>query len=392
MAHAKLSPSAASRWMACTPSASLEATMPDIASGFAEEGTLAHSIGELMIRHAVGEISKADYSTRLKEYQQHALYQDEMLTHCDTYATYIVELFNEARSQTSDAVLLLERKLDMSAYVPEGFGTGDAVIIADHTLHFGDLKYGKGVPVSAQENKQLKLYGLGALEEFDHLYDVREVCLHIIQPRLDSISSFTISAEDLRAWGRDVVKPLATKAFNGEGEFAPGDHCRFCKVKPVCKALATYSLELARHEFQDPAVLGDDDISDVLNRADMFTNWLNSVEAYALDQAVNHGKKWPGYKVVEGRSNRVYSDSDKVAKLLMDKGFSEEIIYTKKLNGITALEKEVGKKEFNALLGQLIIKPAGKPTLVPESDKRPDYSSAQGAAADFAQALSEINQ
>lgn len=382
--HAVLSPSAAERWLSCTRSARLEQQFPDSAGEAAKEGTLAHSLAELIVRRHINQVTAKDYKKALAEIEKNKYYDAAMFEHCDNYATFILEQFAEAQSHTKDAILFLEQKLDLTAYIPEGFGTGDAIIIADHVLVINDLKYGKGVPVSSENNRQMMLYSLGALEAYDILYDIREVRMNIFQPRIDNSSTWQIPVDELRNWAETELKPRAALAFAGEGDFAPGKHCRFCKARAVCKANADYNLELAQHEFKAAELLEDADISAILDRADTFKKWLAGVEEYALHEAVNNGKKWPGYKVVEGRSNRKYSDEETVASALIQNGYKEDQIYSKALLGITALEKSIGKGPFNSLLGEYLVKPPGKPALVPESDKRPEYNSTESAALDFA--------
>lgn len=227
------------------------------------------------------------------------------------------------------------------------------------------------------------LYGLGALREFDYIYDIHTVRMTIYQPRLDSVSSWEISVDELKQWAEEILKPLAALAFKGEGQFVAGKHCRFCKVASTCKANAEMNLEIAKYDFKVPTFLSDDEVSDILNRADIFLKWIAGVEDHALAEAIN-GKKWPGFKLVEGRSNRQYSDQDKVANKLIKQGFTEDKIFTKSLLGITAMEKVLTKAVFQTTLSDLIIKPPGKPTLVPDADKRPEFSSAESAKMDFA--------
>lgn len=382
--HAVLSPSGASRWLNCTPSARLEQDFPDRKSQAADEGTLAHQLGELLIREKQGLLSKVEYRRAFKDIEKHDLFDNAMLEHADDYATFVLERFAEAKAHTNDAKLFLEQSLDLTEWVPEGFGTGDSVIVADHVLDITDLKYGKGVPVYAEHNKQMMLYALGALFIFDHLYDIHTVRMTIYQPRLDSISTWEISTDELKQWAQEELKPKAALAFDGKGEFVPGTHCGFCKAKAVCRAHADLNLEMAQYDFQKPELLTDDEISKIMDRAAMFKNWIGSVEEHALHQAVHNGKRWPGYKLVEGRSNRKYSDEGKVAEKLLSSGIAEDIIYTKKLIGITALQSEIGKKAFEEMTNGLIIKPAGKPTLVPDTDKRPEYNSVASAQEDFA--------
>lgn len=381
--HAVLSPSGASRWLNCTPSARLEQEFPDRKSQAASEGTLAHQLGELLIREKLGLLSKIEYQRAYKDIAANELFDNAMLEHADDYATFVMERYAEAQTHTKDARLFLEQQLDLTEFVPEGFGTGDSIIVADHVLDITDLKYGKGVPVFAEKNKQMMLYALGALFLFEHLYDIHTVRMTIYQPRLDTISTWEISVNELKQWAEDELKPKAALAFEGKGEFLPGAHCGFCKAKAVCRAHADMNLEMAQHEFKNPELLTDAEIAKIMDRASMFKNWIGAVEEHALHQAVHNGKRWPGYKLVEGRSNRKYADEAQVASKLLNSGIAEDIIYTKKLIGITALQSEVGKKAFDELTKGLIIKPAGKPTLVPDTDKRPEYNSVASAQADF---------
>lgn len=383
MAHAILSPSGASRWLVCTKSARFEEQFPDKTSSFAEEGTLAHSLGELLIREKLGWDDKKTFKKHLADIQAHELYDDSMLEYCDDYATFVVEKFAEAQERTPDAKLFLEQRLDMTEFVPEGFGTGDAVIVADSLMETIDLKYGKGVSVAVTENKQQMLYAIGALRDFDFQYDIQQIRMTIYQPRIGNIESWLINTQELMTWAETELKPKAAMAFAGEGEYVPGNHCHFCKGRAVCKALAEKNLELAAHDFKDPNILSDGEVADILTRADMFTNWIAAVEEHALDQAVNHGKKWPGYKVVEGRSNRKYTDQDAVAAALLKAKFKEENIFTKKLLSITNMEKEIGKKPFAEIVSPFLMKPQGKPTLAPISDKRPEFTGVESAVSDF---------
>jgi hypothetical protein len=326
---------------------------------------------------------KSPKQKSLKELQQNKLYNTEMEMHAQDYAQYVIERYEEAKKQTPDAILCVEQRIEVSAYVPECFGTVDALIIADNTLEVIDLKYGKGVLVSSEENKQMMLYALGALTFADVLYDIETVSMTVYQPRLENISTWELSLAELLRWGENFVKPLAKLAYAGEGKFSAGEHCRFCAAKAQCKALADANLEVAKYEFQNPDLLSDKDICDILMRADVFINWIHSVEEYALDEAVNNGKHWDGFKLVEGRSNRKYGDEDKVMKTLLDGGYEKKQIVTEKLRGITDLQKILGKKPFETLVSPLLIKPEGKPTLVPESNKRAAIGSVESAIQDF---------
>lgn len=385
MAHALLSPSSASRWIACTPSARFEQQFPDSSSVFAQEGTLAHSLGELLINFKLGWIKKPAYKKALEAVKQNELYEEAMFQHCEDYAVFVMERYAEAQTRSKYAQIHLEVKLDMTKWVPDGFGTSDVVIVADDFMETIDLKYGKGVPVSVEENKQQMLYALGALEGYEFLYDIHTVRMTVYQPRIDNIALWETTVTALKLWAEDDLKTKANMAHNGEGEYIPGPHCGFCKGKAVCKALAEFNLQLAKHEFANPNILKDEEIASIMERTKMFVNWIESVNDYALDQAVNHGKKWPGYKVVEGRSNRKYADTDKVAEILSKKGYPEDTIFTKKLIGIGDMESELGKKLFAELLGEYVIKPQGKPTLAPSTDKRPEINSLEKAQSEFSQ-------
>lgn len=380
--HAKLSASGAHRWMACPPSANLEARFPDRPGEFAEEGTFAHSLAELILRYNNNEISKRAYTTRLNRLKKDPMYSQEMQDYIADYAQQVWEQFNEARASCPDAQIFFEQRLDFSEYVPEGFGTGDVVIIADDLMQVIDLKYGKGVGVSAEGNPQLRLYGLGAYLEHSMLYDIQRVKTTIIQPRLDSISTEEISVEDLLGWAGEQVRPRALMAMRGEGEFRAGEHCRFCKAFATCRAQKDYQMELMKYDFADAELLEDSEIGDVLARADALVKWAEAVKGYAFDQALNHGAHFDGWKLVEGRSNRKYTDEKQVAERLAEAGYAE-IYKPQELQGITAMEKLVGKKRLAELLGDLVEKPEGKPVLAPESDRRPELNTAQKARDEF---------
>lgn len=372
MAHAVLSPSAASRWLTCTPSARLELQFPDKAGDYAKEGTLAHEFGELFLRQKLG----TNVAGLLAKARENEFYTPDMETHAEEYAALVWEKYEIARKTTPDAILLVEEHIDLTAYVPEGFGTGDAVIIADDLLDITDLKYGKGVAVSAKRNKQMMLYALGALLKYSIMYGVNRVRMTIYQPRIGNVSEWEITAADLLEWAETELKQRAKMAFEGIGEQVPGDHCRFCRAKAVCKALAEQNLSAAKEEFMQVGLLTPEQVAEILPKLDGLVNWANAVEEYALDQALQ-GVKFPGFKIVEGRSIRKYADDKKVAERLEANGYGDIIYKPKELKTITTLEKALTKKGFEALVGDLIVKPAGKPTLVPESDKRPEWSSAE---------------
>lgn len=369
--HAKLSASSAKMWLTCTPSANLEEQFKDSTNIYAEEGTQAHSLAEMKARHNILRcVVRSDLDAVIAKIKP----DHEMDEVTDQYIDILSERLAEAKSQTKDAELLLEQRLDFSHIVPEGFGTGDAIILADGVLEVVDLKYGKGIPVSAIENPQARLYALGALNKFGHLYDIHTIRSTIVQPRIDNISTEEISVEDLEKWGEEYVKPRAIMADQGKGEYVTGEHCRFCKAKAICRARAEEALTIVKHEFQLPPVLSDDEIPEILDILDKAEAWIKDIRDYAYTKALS-GMRWDGWKLVEGRSNRTYIDETLVAEKLIDSGMLPESIYDMKLKGITAMEKILGKKKFEEQLSSLVIKPSGKPTLVPESDRREELNS-----------------
>lgn len=382
MAHALLAPSSASRWLVCTPSARLESSFPDTAGVDAATGTLAHRLGELLIKRKIGRIHNKPYESELKDIMSNPLFDTSMMDYCEEYAVFIIEKFHEAQSLTPDAELLLETKVDLTAYIEEGFGTVDIRIIANGKLQVIDLKYGKGVPVSAVENRQCMVYALGALRECDFLYDIHTVEMVIYQPRLDSVSSWELPVGDLHAWAQEELIPRAKLAYDGEGPYVAGTHCRFCRAKTTCRANAEFNQQLASFDFRNPDLLTPKEIAAILSKADQFKNWIGAVEEYALAAAIR-GDKFPGWKLVEGRSSRIYTSEEAIAEKLLKEGYDETAIYKKKLLGITDMEKELGKADFNRYLSDLIVKPKGKPVLVTVSDKRPELNSTESAIADF---------
>lgn len=384
-AHAMLSASGAHRWLNCTPSARLEEEFEDSTSEFAREGTFAHELSELHLGLYLDHFKKATFTRRLNKMKkaEDGFYSQEMEDYVQVYVDTVIERINEARSRTEDATIIIEQRLDFSEWVPEGFGTGDVVIIADGTMEIIDLKYGKGVPVSAVDNPQLRLYALGAVNQFSILYDVERVRMTIVQPRLDNISSDELTVDELLDWAENEVKPKAELADKGEGDFVAGDHCRFCRARFTCRARAEANLEMAKREFQAPPLMSNEEIAEVLQQADELQKWAKDVQSYALDQAEKHGTKFQGWKLVRGRSNRKYANQDEVAARLVEKGWKEDEIFEKKLLTITNMEKRIGKKAFSEHLSDLVVKPEGKPTLVPESDKRPEINSTESAVADF---------
>lgn len=358
MAHAILSASASSRWLHCTPSARLERKFPDASSPYAEEGTLAHAYAERFLNLFL-KTGKATVAINDNAEMQEAV---------QVYVNICVEKINEARTASPDAQIKVEQRLDFSRWVPEGFGTGDMVMVSDKYFEIVDLKYGKGVPVSAINNSQMRLYALGMYEAFGYLYGADEVRMTIVQPRLDSVSTETISVDNLLAWGEEV-KEKAKIAFAGKGDFCAGNHCRFCKARNTCRTHAEYELKNVKEDLQT-AELEDFEISDILLRAKNIKTWLDGLESYALGKALD-GYDWPGMKLVEGRSNRKITDDAIAANNLLNAGFGAEAIYKPRaLRSITDLEKLCGKKMFSELMSGVIEKPPGKPTLVSADDKR----------------------
>lgn len=367
--HSMLSASSSYRWTKCPPSAKLNAQIEDTESDFAREGTCAHELCEYKVRKMLGE-DVQDPTENLD------FYDIEMEESTENYAHYISEILAEVKQKCTDPVTLVEQRLDFSHYVPDGFGTGDCVIVADDVLHIVDFKYGQGVEVNAENNPQMKLYALGALELFDSLYDITQIEMSIFQPRLNNVSVSKITKEELLDWAENTLKPIAELAVKGEGEFKAGEHCRFCKVKATCRKRAEYNLELAKYDFAVPNTLEPAEIATILTKADELAAWVNDVKEYALQQALS-GVKYDGFKVVEGRSVRKYKDETTVAEKVSNAGFDP---YEKSVLGITAMTKLLGKAKFEELLGGLVVKPKGKPTLVPNSDKRAAINT---AADDF---------
>lgn len=364
--HALLSASSSHRWLACPPSAKLCAAHPDRASPYAQQGTDAHSLAAYKVQKALGMAAR-DPTDDLQ------YFDSEMADCTDAYAAFVMETLAEAKKHCADPIVLVEQRLDFSRWVPEGFGTGDACIVADNVLHVIDLKYGVGILVDAEQNPQMMCYALGLLETFDGIYDVSAVRMSIFQPRRDNVTTFEISKADLLEWAETVLAPTAALAFKGEGEFHAGDYCQFCNAKASCRKRAEYNLEMARYDFEVPSELTDDEIAAILPRIDELIAWGGDVKEHALQQAIA-GTHYPGFKVVAGRSVTKYTDDEAVADAVKAAG---EDPYERKLLGITAMKALLGKKRFDDILGGLTYKPPGKPTLVPESDKRPALNTAK---------------
>lgn len=364
--HAILSASSSDRWLHCPPSARLCESYDDKGSDYAAEGTDAHALCEYKLRKALG-LPTEDPTENLTWF-------NEEMSDCATgYVAYVLEQIEAAKQVCADPVVLIEQRVDFSRWVESGFGTADCIIIADGTLQIVDYKHGLGVLVSAEENPQMQCYALGALELFDGIYDIDSVRTTIYQPRRDNVSTYEISKDELYRWADEVLKPTADLAFAGDGNFLCGEWCGFCKAKHDCRARADANLELARYEFKLPPLLTDEEVEDILARADDLVSWAADIKEYALLQAIS-GKEWHGWKLVEGRSNRRYTNEAAVAGTVTDAGFDP---YEHKVLGVTAMQKLLGKSRFDELLAAYIEKPQGKPTLVPESDKRPAMNTAK---------------
>ena len=364
--HAYLSASASHRWLACPPSAKLCAEQEDKASPYAQEGMDAHTLCEYKALKALGKDVENPVDTL-------SYYSSKMEDCAESYCSYVMEQLAKAKEHCPDPTILIEQKLDFSRWVENGFGTGDCVIVADDTLQIIDYKHGLGVLVEAENNSQMMCYGLGALELFDGIYDIETIQMTIFQPRRENVSTFTLSKEELLSWANEVLMPTAKLAYEGNSEFTAGDHCQFCKVKATCRKRAEFNLELARYDFEMPATLRKTEIAAILPKIDNLIAWGNDVKEYALQQALS-GVHYDGFKVVEGKSNRKYSDEEAVATAVTKAGYEP---FEKKLLGITAMTSLLGKKKFEEVLGSLICKPQGKPTLVPDSDNRPSINTAQ---------------
>lgn len=390
-AHALLSASGAKRWLACTPSAQLEDKFPNKSSVHAEEGTIAHELSEILIFEATGQMTAGAAAKEKKRLLKAAVkltgreeVADEMPVEVQKYVDIVLEACAAAKQRDKYAVLLLEQRFDFSHIVPGGFGTGDTVIVANGYAEILDLKYGRGVRVEATKNEQLMLYGVGASRKYDLIYDIKGFDLTIIQPRLDHFSSFRIGIDELNDWAENYVKPRAEAAIKGEGEQVPGEHCKFCRAKAVCRALYEQANELAKNDFRDPHTLSKDEIIRAYKMSGVLTDWLSAVESHILNESLK-GEKFDGYKVVEGRTTRRWSDEVAAHEHLLKLGLDTEDITKVKLIGIGDAEKLLGKARKH-LLDEVAVKPNGAPTLVPESDKREPYGTDQ-IANDFGEPI-----
>ena len=376
--HALLSASGAHKWLHCTASVKLEESFPESTSEYAEEGRLAHAFAELFLQKQFTVLKPTVYKKGLAALQADPKYNVEMLGHAQTYADFVTGV---ATGYPTKPHVAIEQRVDYGHIAPEGFGTADCILIGGKTLHVVDFKYGKGVPVGAENNPQMMLYALGALAAFDFLFPIEFVTLTIVQPRLDSTPSWTLPVEDLRAWG-ESIKETAQRAYAGEGEPCPGDWCRFCRAKALCRARAEFAIEpYDSVQGCKPPLITDQMVGELLKRADVIRKWISDLEDYALSTLLTGGDI-PGWKAVEGRSVRAFSDADAAFQKLVNTGTDESVLYERKPLSLANVEKLIGKKEFAELLGDYIIPPPGKPTLAAESDKRPAIRK-QSAADDF---------
>lgn len=374
--HAILSASGAAKWMNCPPSALMEAELPDKSTEWSRAGTLAHEFCDINIKEHFQYMTRSVCTRNRNKFRKEELYSQEMEEHAKGYLDYVIEKIKD-----NDAYVLAETKVDFSEYVPDGFGTCDCIIIQNDMLTIIDFKYGTGVKVSAEDNPQMKLYALGAIDMFGEVYDFDKVEMCIYQPRLNHIDECIRSVEEIVIWGDKEVRPTAELAIEGKGEFKAGDHCHFCKLNAKCKHLCKHNMGVIKDEFEDEsgtlstACLTPDDYVMILERMKLVKNWLTKVEDHVINGILNNELEIPGYKVVEGRSIRKYRDADEVANRLIDNGYEESVIYEKNLLSLSKLEKVLGKKTFAELLSDMVDKPKGKPTIVLASDKRPAYTT-----------------
>lgn len=379
-AHALLSASSSHRWLHCTGAPRLEATFEDTTSVYAKEGTLAHEVCEFKLKAYLTPMAKSSYTRGLNKLKKHELWHDEMDGTSETYLDYIKSIL---LSYKVAPVVVSEKRVDFSQYVPEGFGTADCLILAGDTLHVIDYKHGKGVVVDADHNSQMMLYALGAMHDYSLLYAFKTVKMAIIQPRVNNISEFEMSTDDLKTWGETVVKPKAQEAFAEDGHtFTPGTWCGFCRAKQQCKARCEANAALHESVQQDPRLISYEELGHYLTVGQDLESWFKDLKEYALSESLK-GEDIPGWKAVEGRGSRSFQDSGIAIKTLIDAGIDESILYERKVLTLAQIEKTLGKAEFANLVGDQVVKNAGKPTLVVDTDKRPRITNKPSAAQVF---------
>lgn len=380
-AHALLSASSAHRWLVCTAAPKLEATFPDTTSEYAREGTLAHEICELKLTKYVTAMAKGTYTKKLNALKKHELYQPEMLETSEAYMDYIKSV---ALSYPTAPAIAIERRVNFSDYAPDGFGTADCLLLAGDVLHVIDYKHGKGVVVDAAENPQMMLYALGTMRDYAMLYQFKTVKMAIVQPRVGNISEFEMSADALLDWGKTVVRPKAQEALSDAGQFSPGEHCRFCRAKYACKARSEHFASFAElaEARADPRLLTLDELGALLHNAKMLKKWAEDLEEHALAECLE-GRAVPGWKAVEGRGSRAFTDADAAFEKLVAGGVEEAVLYERRPLTLAQAEKTIGKKLFTKLVGDMVVKTPGKPTLAKVSDKRPAVTNVAKAADVF---------
>ena len=386
MAHALLGPSSAARWIACPPSVKLCEQFEDVESEYAKEGSLAHEIAELKVRKLIDPgLTSRKFTVAMKKLKDKELYQEEMQGYTDEYVEFIQE---QMYSYSTTPHIAVEQKVDFSEYVPDGFGTADCILIANDTLHIIDFKYGKGVPVSVENNKQLLLYALGAYLAYEMIFPIAHIKMSIVQPRLANIDTWECSLDYLLEFAK-IAQEKAIVALKGEGDFNCGEHCKFCKAKAICKERANVNLELAKYEFKAADQLTLEEIGEILEKAKDLAKWAEDLKEYALSESLK-GNEVPGWKAVNGRGSRSFTNTDEAIKVLTDNGIAEELLFERKYLTLAQMEKTVGKKEFNSLVGDLIVMNVGKPTLVEASDKREAITNRIKAEDEFS-VVDDIN-
>ena len=386
MAHALLGPSSASRWRACPPSVRLCEQFEDVESEYAKEGSLAHEIAELKVRKLIDPgLTSRKFTSAMKKLKEKELYQEEMQGYTDEYVEFIQE---QMYSYPTTPHVAVEQKVDFSQYIPGGFGTADCILISDDTLHVIDFKYGKGVPVSVENNAQLLLYALGSYLAYEMIYPIEHIKMSIVQPRLNDIDTWECNLDYLLAFAK-IAQEKAVMALNGDGDFNNGEHCRFCKAKAICKARANANLELAKYEFKAADQLTLEEIGQILEKAKDLDKWVKEIEKYALSESLK-GNNIPGWKAVNGKGSRSFKNTDDAIKVLKENGIAEELLYERKYLTLAQMEKVIGKKDFNNLVGNLIVMNVGKPTLVEASDKREAITNKIKAEDEFS-AVDDIN-
>ena len=386
MAHALLGPSSAARWIACPPSVRLCEQFEDVESEYAKEGSLAHEIAELKVRKLIDPgLTSRKFTAAMKKLKEKELYQEEMQGYTDEYVEFIQE---QMYSYSTTPHIAVEQRVDFSEYVPDGFGTADCILISNDTLHVIDFKYGKGVPVSVENNKQLLLYALGAYLAYEMIFPIAHIKMSIVQPRLANIDTWECSLDYLLEFAK-IAQEKATMALKGEGDFNCGEHCKFCKAKAICKERANVNLELAKYEFKAVDQLTLEEIGEILEKAKDLAKWAEDLKEYALAESLK-GNEVPGWKAVNGRGSRSFKNTDEAIKVLVDNGIAEELLYERKYLTLAQIEKTVGKKEFNSLVGDLIVMNVGKPTLVEASDKREAITNRIKAEDEFS-VVDDIN-